>query len=120
MIGMMGIAEYPEHGRRAQPILRESERSRCRGAIYCAPRYTGAFGGRDENRALTLQITNGKNNCAGPVDADASVPSPAGEFPAPANGCNACAYGVFRSPPCTDLAPHWHDPPSVPELFGAS
>ncbi len=43
MIGMMGIALL-------EPILRESEICRCRGAIYCARRYTGAFGGRDESR----------------------------------------------------------------------
>ena len=41
---------YAEHGRRAPPILRESGRSRCRGAIYCAQRHTGTFGGRDESR----------------------------------------------------------------------
>jgi len=69
MIGMMGIAEFtlstveglnPSYGNRREVDV---------GAQFIAPLGTPVHSdGAMKNRALTLQITNGKNNCAGPVD----------------------------------------------------
>lgn len=65
---MMGIAEFilstveglnPSYGNRREVDVE---------AQFIAPVGTPVHSEGAMNRALTLQITNGKNNCAGPVD----------------------------------------------------
>lgn len=60
MIGMMGIALLnPSYGNRRYVDV---------GGQFIAPVGTPVHSEGAMNRAPTLQIANGKNNCAGPVD----------------------------------------------------